>query len=140
MTVYERNNLPDEMGIAPIHEDLTRVALLAIQEALDSDLAICAEAKVAKIYDRGNDMGVFPVSSNHSYSPDRVIEIKVRIPQPKPSTLPLCVALEENIIAGDKKEEQEKLEAEILAAENAYNDAVANLKAKKQELAQVKKG
>lgn len=140
MTAYEYDNLPDEMGIEPIHEDLTRVALLAIKEVLDSGLAICAEAKIAKIYDRGNDMGVSPVSSKPSYNPDRVIEIKVRISQPRPEELPLCVALEENVLAYEEKAKQEKLAAEVLAAENAYNEAVANLEVKKQELAKLKNG
>jgi hypothetical protein len=145
MTEYDYHNLPEELDVKPVDEEMNAEVLEVIQEAIAAGHVRAHEAKAAYVFRRGEEMSFDTLGKprNKSYgdsSDDIVLQVTVRIGGERyvRNELPGLVALEEGLTARHEAAEQAKLEAEIAEAEQAEAAAKAKAEQAAERLAQLK--
>lgn len=144
MTAYDYYNLPDELNVPAVPEELFDTALDAFTQALESDQLKAQEIKVAYVYDRNDYMSAdaFAGKRNASYAnsnDDVVIQISLRVPNPKGrEELSNLAVLEERLTEHNLNVERERLEKEIAAAEETAEKAQAAADQKREQLAKLR--
>lgn len=140
MTAYTYNSLPDEMTVKPVSNELFPKAKAAFLEAFDSEHIEAQTIHVAYAYERHGHMDLdrFGGARNNSYSSERddlVIQVTVRIPNPKGyAALPKMVALETAMMEEGQAAERKALEDAIAADEAKAKQANANAVANRAKL------
>lgn len=144
---FDYDNLPDEMTMDALPEELFPVAQEAFAEALASGELKVAEAKAGYLYDRKTWLEVDPMGRhrNTSYGAnddDIVLQLTVRVSSPKSwrgqDTLPKLAALEAAVIAKEEEAEAAALEAEIAAQEAKAQEAATAAAQAAEKLAKLK--
>lgn len=144
MTAYDYYNLPDELNVPAVPEELFNTAFDAFTQALESDQLKAQEIKVAYVYDRNDYMSAdaFAGKRNASYTTsndDVVIQISLRVPNPKGrEELSNLAVLEERLTEHNLNVERERLEKEIAAAEETAEKAQAAANQKREQLAKLR--
>lgn len=138
---YDYYNLPDEVKVEAVPEELFEDAQAALREALTLGVAKVQEIKVAHVYDRHGQMTLdkFGGDRNASYgrdSDDVIIQLTVRVPHPltTPFDLDRLTALEEKLTEHYLAAKTTKLEAEIAQAEADAEQAEATARQKREAL------
>lgn len=131
MTSYHGDNLPDEMLVEPIPDELFDGALAALTQALGSGQVIAKQAIAAYVYNRRGYMGF----DSFAYKPDNttndkddvIIQLTVRMNNPRmfDGELSETKDLEENVAAHSANAKRNRLKAEIAAQEVAVKNALA---------------
>jgi predicted ribosome quality control (RQC) complex YloA/Tae2 family protein len=140
MTTYEYYNLPDELNVEPLPEELFEDGLNAFTQALESTVLKAQEIKVAYVYDRNEWLtaDTFGGKRNTSYSSgsdDVIIQVTLRVPNPaRREELSNLNALETTLIEYNLNAEQERLKAEIAKAEEEVQKALATAAEKQKQL------
>ena len=142
---FDYDNLPDEMTMDALPEELFPAAQEAFAEALTSGELKVAEAKAGYLYDRKTWLTVDPMGRNRNNSygasdDDIVLQLTVRVRNPKfrGEELPKLAALEKAVIAHEEAAEAAALEAEIAAQEAAAEQAATAAAAAAEKLAKLK--
>jgi hypothetical protein len=141
---FEYDNLPDEMTMEALPEELFEDAQAAFAEALASREVKVAEAKAGYLYKRKAWLEVDPMGRyRNAYGAnddDIVLQLTIRVRNPKGYgvELPKLAALEEAVIAKEEEAEKVALEAEIAAQEAAAQQAANAAAAAAEKLAKLK--
>ena len=139
---YEYDNLPDALEADPLPKDMFDNTLAAFNQALESGLALNAEAKAVHVYDRKGYMNAdsFIGHQNPAYrsqTDDVILQLTIRIPNPKTirgESLSKTAALEDLAADYDMRIEKARLEAELEQAEQAAAAAEATAREKREKL------
>lgn len=120
---YDYNNLPRELEAPVLPEELLEDAQAAFVQAIESGLAKATEIKAVHVFNRKGymDANSFVGRQNPSYrsdSDDVILQMTIRIPNPKrEKTLSGVAALEDRATEYTKEAERKRLEAELAKAE-----------------------
>ena len=141
MTAFGYDNLPDELPSAALPPELFGDAQAALNEALNSGLALAQEIKVAYVYERHGNMSFDAIAGkrNASYcsdNDDMVIQMTVRVPSPKvwEKDLHKITVLEELVTEHALKAERKRLVAEIAADEASAAKILEAARLKRERL------
>lgn len=146
-TTYDYYNLPEELEVEVLPEELTEAAEAAFLEALASGEVKVQEAKATYVYERRSEMSFDSFSKierNNSYSSgsdDVILQMTIRIPNPsaRKDKLGRVAELATSAHEFAVKAAQERLEAEIAQAEQEAENAAATARAKRTKLEELRK-
>lgn len=127
MTAYDYNNLPQELNVEPLPNEMVADVRAAINEVLEYGITSASEVKAAYVYKRKGQMGFtkFGEQGNPHYaseSDDIIMQLTVRVPNPKNvgrygHEMKKLIEMEEQINAESLEVERARLEVEIAQAE-----------------------
>lgn len=141
MTAYGYYSLPDEINAKPLSQELFTAGMTALKEVMESDEVQAQEIKIAYVYDRNDHFATDPFGGkrNTSYASDNddvIVQLTMRIPNPKGyAALTRLVNLENAIVQETKEAERQALKADIAAEDAEAERAKANADAKRARLA-----
>jgi predicted ribosome quality control (RQC) complex YloA/Tae2 family protein len=145
MTAYEYDNLPEELNVEALPEELFKEGIDAFTQALASDALEAKEIKIAYVYDRKGYINVDAFAGKRktgysSESDDVVIQVTLRVRNPKHrAELSNFVTLGEHITERNLKAERARLEAEIAQAEATAEKAEATAREAREKLEALRK-
>ena len=140
MTEFEFDNLPDELNVEALPEDLFDEAFSAFSDAVFSGRCVAREVKAAYVYGRKGFMeadafGGKRSASYTSTSDDVVLQVTVRIQHPRGEDLLRKAAVLETVLVERRiVAERTRLEAEIAAEEAAVTEALERAAKKREQL------
>jgi hypothetical protein len=152
MTEFDYYNVPDEMNVSALPEELYGPALEVIARLAVSGDVLAKEIKIAHAYDRKGYMELDTLGGhrNPSYpSPtdDLILQLTMRIKHPSSGygrtpeamqTAKALEALETRVKEINTEKERKALEAEIAQAEEAMRGAEKLAREKRERLAALK--
>jgi capsule polysaccharide export protein KpsC/LpsZ len=146
MTDFEYDNLPDEMTVQALEEDLFPWGLDVLINAVKTDHSLAKEIKIAYAYDRKGymELDTFGGRRNPAYSSvddDIVIQVTVRVHHPSQvgRDLESLKALEKLLREQNEDAERTRLEAELVQAEAEMSKAAATARTKRARLEELRK-
>jgi hypothetical protein len=142
MTNFEYDNLPDEMTVDALGDELFFTGLAALANAAGSKHALAKEIKIAYAYDRKGYMALdtFGGHRNAAYSSvddDIILQVTVRVPHPSQvdnGSLGSLQRLESLVRTQIEEADRDWLEAEVLEAEEELLKAEANVREQLEKL------
>lgn len=145
-TPYDYYNLPEELEVEVLPEELNEAAEAAFLEALASGEVKVQEAKATYVYERKFDMSFDAFSKlerNTSYSSesdDVILQLTIRIPNPsaRKDKLGRVAELATSVYEFAAKAAKERLEAEIAQAEQEAENAAATAREKRAKLEELR--
>lgn len=148
MTSYHDDNLPGEMMIDAVPDELFNDALAALAQAVESGQVLAKEALAAHVYDRKGYMSFDSfvkenkASHTNNTRDDVIIQLTVRIHNPRMfdgGDLNLTTELEEHVAEYTVNAKRERLEAAIGQAEDEARKADATAREKRRLLDALRK-
>lgn len=140
MTDFEYDNLPDELNVDPVPDELFDEAFAALVQALNSEQCGAHEAKAVYVYDRKGYLETGPLdgsrrNSHQTDSDDVVLQVTVRVPNPRHrATLHRVMDLVNVVTSHRLQAERERLVAEITADNMAISRLVEGAAQKREKL------
>lgn len=148
MTSYHIDNLPDEILVDAVPDELFDHALTALTQALDSGQVLAKQALATYVYDRRGYMGFDSFTNKTDTNPnaqngrdDVIIQVTVRMHNPRmfDGILSETTDLEENLAEHTANAKRERLVAEIARAEADASKAEATAREKREQLDALRK-
>jgi hypothetical protein len=141
VTNFEYDNLPDEMTVDALGDELFFTGLAALASAAGSGHTFAKEIKIAHVYNRKGYMALdtFGGHRNTAYSSvddDIVLQVTVRVQHPSQvdGALDSLQRLENLVRAQNEEAERIRMEAELVQADEEMLKAAANAREKRAQL------
>lgn len=147
MTSYHIDNLPDEILVDPVPDELFDHALTALTQALDSGQVLAKQALATYVYDRRGYMGFDSFTNKTDTNAnaqngrdDVIIQVTVRMHNPRmfDGILSETTDLEENLAEHAANATRERLDAEIAAEQAKVEKAMVIAEEAQRRLAVLK--
>ena len=144
MTSYHSDNLPDEILVDAVPDELFDHALTALTQALDSGQVLAKQALATYVYDRRGYMGfdsfTNATDTTTNTRDDVIIQVTVRMHNPRmfDGILSETTDLEENLAEHNANAKRERLDAEIAAEQVRVEKAMVIAEEAQRRLAVLK--
>lgn len=145
MTSYHSDNLPDEILVDAVPDELFDHALTALTQALDSGQVLAKQALATYVYDRRGYMGFDSFTNKtdpdaRNGRDDVIIQVTVRMHNPRmfDGILSETTDLEENLAEHTANAKRERLDAEIAAEQVKVEKAMVIAEEAQRRLAVLK--